>query len=808
MSSVMDDIRYAFRMLVKSPTFTTVAVLTLALSIGANAAIFSIVYGTLLQPMPYPHPNELVMLWSKTNGDRNMVSPGEFADWKRKSSVFQDMYAWTGTEFNLATPGAAPEVVYSLRVTPGAYRTLGERPFLGRDFLPEDGEVGKDPVVILTHKLWVRRFGADGSIVGRQIRLDGEFYTIVGVLPPGTTDRGVDDLSVPLAFKSNEIDYEHHSLFVTGRLRPGVSLAQAQADMNVVTQSIATVHPRSNENWSVSVEPMHNDFLPATTRNELWLFFGAVGFVLMIACANVANLMLARTATREREIVIRLVAGASRLRILGQFLTESLMLAIVGGAAGIGIAKAILRGILAMIPVDTLPSEADVRLNLPVLLFTLVAAILSAVLFGIGPALQASSLNLNNSLKGGGRSTLAPRSRSLRRVLVVMEFALAFCLLIGAGLGIRSFWNLTSQDRGIRTDHVVTFRLLTLPHRFGSGSQINTYFGQILSSVAAVPGVIHTAVSVNLPMRGALRVPFSVAGRPASELGSRPVVGLNVVTPGYFQTFGIRIDRGRAFNDQDVAGGAPVAVVNEAFVRHYLANADPLAQVVSVRQLDPVAMKWGPQVARQIVGVFHDVRNQGPRQTDVPEMDVPFWQAPGPIVWMAVRTSGNLSSLLKDISAAVQSVDSDLPLNQVRTMDQIVSLSLADDRWVVALYAGFGVAALLLAIIGVYGVISYSVEQQTPEIGIRMALGAEPADMLRVIVGEGLRLAGIGVVIGLGAALALTRLMSSLLFGVSPNDPETFVGVAILLVAAAVAGCLVPAQRAMRVDPMVAVRYE
>jgi len=309
-------------------------------------------------------------------------------------------------------------------------------------------------------------------------------------------------------------------------------------------------------------------------------------------------------------------------------------------------------------------------------------------------------------------------------------------------------------------------------------------------------------------MRRALQVPFSIAGRPASEIGSRPVVGLNAVTPGYFQAFGIRIDRGRAFSDRDVAGGAPVAVVNEAFVRHYLANADPLAQQVSVRQLDPAAMKWGPQVARQIVGVFHDVRNQGPRQADVPEIDVPFWQAPGPIVWMAVRTSGNPSSLLKDISAAVQSVDSDLPLNQVRTMDQIVSLSLADDRWVVSLYAGFGVASLLLGVIGVYGVISHSVEQQTPEIGIRMALGAEPADMLRVIVGEGLRLAGIGVAIGLVAALALTHLMSSSLFGVSPNDPATFAGVAILLVAAAMAGCLVPAQRAMRINVLLALRYE
>jgi len=810
MQTLWQDIRLSLRVLLKSPSFTIIAIVTLALGIGANAAIFSIVYGTLLQPLPYPHSEQLVMVWSKVKGDRNGTSAGDFLDWQRESSVFQNMYAWTGGGFNIASPGAPVEQVDSSVASPGWWsNVLGEPLFLGRDFLPEEDQPGKDHVVVFTHKFWARRFGDDRSIVGKQIRLNNESYTVVGVLPEGIEDRGDSEIVVPLAFKPEQItNYEDHYLFVMGRLRPGVTLAQAQADMNVVQKQVAAAHPSTDKDWSVSVEPLHDDFLPPATRTELWLFLGAVGFVLLIACANVANLMLSRSATREKEVAIRAALGAGRFRILRQFLTESLALALLGAAAGIGVAYAILQGILSMIPVNTLPYEADMRVNVPVLLFMLAAAVFSGLLFGSAPAWQAARLNLADSLKEGKGSASASGRRRLRRVLVVTEFALALCLLSGAGLALRSFWNLSNQDLGVRTDHILTFSLDMPAKHFSSVPQIAAFYRQILASVAVVPGVTHASISANLPDNQAFELPFGIEGRPASELGSKPVVGVNLVTPEYFQTFGIRIERGRAFNDQDLAGGAPVAVVNESFVRQYLAGVDPLGQRVQMPQLDPLAEKIGPLVALQIVGVMHDVRNQGPRQKDVPEVEIAFWQYPWHSVAMAVRTTGDPRSVIKDVSAAVQGVDSDLPVTRVKTMEQIVSLSLADDRWIVTLFAGFGAVALLLAILGVYGVMSYSVAQQTHEIGIRMALGAERGDVLQLVFREGLLLAGIGVAIGLGGALALTRLMSNSLFGVRSYDPITFAGVAALLVAVAAAGCFVPAQRAMRVDPLVALRHQ
>ncbi|HUJ30050.1 MAG TPA: ABC transporter permease [Candidatus Acidoferrum sp.] len=810
MNTFLQDIRYSIRMLLKLPGFTTVAVLTLALGIGANAAIFSIVYGTLLQPLPYPHSQQLVMVWSKVKGERNVASVGDFLDWQRQSSVFQYMYAWTGQGFNVANPGTPVEEVSGSLASPGWWtKVLGEPLLLGRDFLPEESQPGKDHVVVLMRKFWARRFGGDRDIIGKQIRLNGESYTVVGVLPPGIEDRGDAELVVPLAFKPEQItNYDNHFLFVMGRLRPGVSLEQAQANMSTVQQNVAAAHPATDKDWTISVEPLHDDFLPPATRTELWLFLGAVGFVLLIACANVANLMLSRSATREKEVAIRAAIGAGRMRILRQFLTESFALALLGAIAGIAVAYAVLQGILAMIPVNTLPYEADMRVNPPVLLFMLAAALLSAGLFGSAPAWQAARLNLADSLKEGKGSATASGSRRLRRVLVVTEFALALCLLTGAGLAIRSFWKLTNQDLGVRTDHVLTFWLDLPGKHFSNVEQITTFYRQIQANVAVVPGITHASISANLPDNPAYQLPFSIQGRPPGELGSNPVVGVNLATPEYFETFGVRVERGRAFNAQDLPGGAPVAVVNEAFVHRYLANVDPLAQQVLMPRLDPIAEKLGPQVALRIVGVFHNVRNQGPRQTDVPEVDIPFWQYPWHSVAMAVRTTGDPRSVLKDVSAAVQGIDSDLPLTRVETMDQIVSLSLADDRWIVTLFAGFGAAALLLAILGVYGVMSYSVAQQTHEIGIRMALGAGRGDVLGLVFKEGLLLAGIGVVIGLGGALALTRLMSNSLFGVSSYDPVTFAGVAALLVAVAAMGCFVPAQRAMRVDPLIALRHE
>jgi len=810
MHTFLLDIRQSFRTLVKAPSFTLVAVLTLALGIGANAAIFSIVYGTLLQPLPYPHSERLVMLWAHFKGQRNSASAGDFLDWQRQSSIFQSMYAWTGRGFNIASPGAPVEQLSANVASPGWWASvLGEPLALGRDFLPAEARAGNDHVVELTHKLWVRRFGSDPQIIGKQIRLDGESYTVVGVLPPGIEDRGDTDLMVPLAFKPEQLtDYQNRFYLVMGRLRPGISIEQAQAEMNVVQKQIADAHPATDKDWTVSVEPLHDDFLPATTRSELWLFLGAVGFVLLIACANVANLMLSRSASREKEVAIRSALGAGRFRILRQFLTESIALSILGAAAGIAIAYGLIQGILAMIPVDTLPYEADIRVNPPVLLFMLAAALLSAILFGTAPAWQASRLNVSGSLKEGTRSGAGSGNRRLRRVLVVSEFALALCLLTGAGLAIRSFWKLTNQDLGVRTDHVLTFFLNEPPKHFANLDQIRSFYRQVAASVAAVPGVAHASISVNIPDNPAYRLPFSIAGRPAGDLGTNPSVGVNLATPEYFETFGVRVDRGRGFTGADLPGGDSVAVVNESFVRRYFSNVEPLDRQVLIPRLDPISSGLGAPVAFRIVGVIHDVRNQGPRDTDVPEVDLPFWQYPWNSVAVAVRTTGEPRSVLKGATAAIQALDPDLALTQVNTMDDIISLSLSSDRWIVALYAGFGAAALLLAILGVYGVMSYSVAQQTHEIGIRMALGAARADVLRLVMREGLLLSGIGVVIGLGGALALTRLMRTSLYGVSTSDPLTFTGVALLLVAVAIIGCFVPAYRAMRVDPLIALRHE
>jgi predicted permease len=810
MHTFLLDLRHSLRMLFKSPSFTLVAVLTLALGIGANAAIFSIVYGTLLQPLPYPHSERLVMVWAHFKGQRNGSSAGDFLDWQRQTSIFGSMYAWTGNGYNIASPGSPVEQVSANVASPGWWsRVLGEPLALGRDFLPEEAQPGKDHVVELTHKLWVRRFGSDPQIIGKQIRLSGESYTVVGVLPAGIEDRGDSDLMVPLAFKPEQLtDYKSRFYFVMARLQPGVSIEQAQAAMTVVQKRIADAHPDTDKDWTVSVEPLHDDFLPPTTRDELWLFLGAVGFVLLIACANVANLMLSRSASREKEVAIRSALGAGRLRILRQFLTESVLLSILGAAAGIAIAYALIQGILAMIPVDTLPYEADIRVNPPVLIFMLVVAMVSAVLFGTAPAWQASRLNVSGSLKEGTRSGAGSGNRRLRRVLVVSEFALALCLLIGAGLAIRSFWKLTNQDLGVRTDHILTFFLNEPPKHFSNIGQISAFYRQINASIAAVPGVEHSSLSANLPDNPAYTLPFSIAGRPASDLGTNPSVGVNLATPEYFETFGVRVDRGRGFTGADLPGGAPVALVNESFVRRYFAGVEPLDQQVLIPRLDPLSPGLGAPLAFRIVGVFHDVRNAGPRQTDVPEVDLSYWQFPWNSVAVAVRTTGEPRSVLHDVTSAIQARDPDLALTQVNTMDQMISLSLASDRWIVALFAGFGAAALLLAVLGVYGVMSYSVTQQTHEIGIRMALGAARSDVLGLVMREGLLLAGIGVFIGLAGAFALTRLMSNSLYGVSASDPLTFVGVSLLLVAVAVAGCFIPAHRAMRVDPLIALRHE
>jgi putative ABC transport system permease protein len=762
-TNLLRDLRFGFRLLRKNLGFASVAILALALGIGANTAIFSVVYATLLAPLPYPHPEQLVIVWSKVSGDRNVVSAGDFLDWQRENSVFQAMAVLNGSNFNLAT-GSRPEQIRGGYTTPGFFDKVGgERPVLGRYFEAEDAVPGKDHVVVLTNSLWRERFSSDSHVIGREIHMNSEIYTIIGVRPAGQADRLDTRLFVPMVFKPDQINHDFHWLLVVARMKPGVTIAQANADMDAVTRRIAEVYPKSNKGWGASVEPLQNDFLNRELRTALWLLLGAVGFVLLIACANVANLLMARATTRQKEVAVRASLGASRQRLFSQFLAESIALASMGGVLGIALAWALLKAIMAMMPPFTLPSEADVRLNGPVLLFTVAATMLAGILFGCAPALQAARMNLNEVLKEGGRSASSSGRHGLRRSLVIAEFALALSLLAGGGLALHSLWNVVHVDLGFRSDHILTFSIPEPQGHLTDPQQITTFYRQLLERIEALPGVTSASVSEGMPLQGTnFGMPFQIFGKPNIEDPSaRPGAGFSMVTPDYFKTFGISMDRGRAFTDQDVAGGVTVAVVNETFVQKHFAGVDPLTRTVLVEQLIPGVTKLGPPIPWQIVGVYHNVHNGGLRDS-FPEIDVPFAQSPWPQANIAVRASLDPAALTRSIGEIVQSMDPNLPLAEVKTMDQIRDESLAGDRFAAALFGGFAAVALILAALGIYGVMSFAVAQRTHEIGLRMALGAGPNRVLALILKEGMILACVGLILGLGGAYGVGKAMHSI----------------------------------------------
>ena len=808
MSKLCQNLRFGLRMLGKNPGFTAVAVLTLALGIGANTAIFTVVYAALLSPLPYPNADQLVLVWSKINGQRNSVSAGDYLDWKRQNRVFQDLVAWTGGSFSLSV-SAHTEAVQARITSPGFFNMQGIPLSLGRDFLPEEGQAGRDHVLIMTHRLWQQRFGADSHIIGQQVRLNGEPYSVVGVLAAGMPDRFESQLFIPLSFRSDQITHDVRGLSVMGRLKPEVTLQQANADMNSVALRIAETFPVSNKGWGATVEPLKNAFTSRNTVNDLWLLLGAVGFVLLIACVNVANLLLARGTVRQKEVAVRASLGATHWHLFCQFLSESLVLALIGGAVGVGLAIAILRVVVILLPPFSIPTEADVRINLPVLCFSVAATLVAGVLCGCAPAWQGSRWNPVERLKEGGRSDSGGGRKGLRRSLVVIEFALALTLLAGAGLAICSFWKLTRVDLGFRQDHILTFALRLRADRFVHPQETAVFYRQLLEKIEAVPGVCSAAVSTGLPVLGTEFGPaFSIAGQPAGDPSARPSAGFTMVTPEYFRTFGIQIASGRSFDQQDVSGGLPVAIVNETFVKKYLSNVDPLRQRVIVGELIPGAPRPGPPIQWQIVGVSRDVRNNGVRREGFPEISVPFWQSPWPSARIEVRTSGDPASIANSISAVVQSLDSDLPLDQVRTMEQVVNGSLADDRFATVLFAAFAGVALLLAMIGIYGVISFAVAQRTQEIGLRMAVGAGSRQVLLLVLKEGMLLALAGLVLGLGGTYFVGRAMRSVLYEVSAVDFASVGAVAVLLLAAAILACYLPARRATRIDPIAALRCE
>jgi putative ABC transport system permease protein len=808
MRQLLRDAAFGVRMLRRNPTSTSVAVLTLALGIAATTAIFSVIYATYLEPLPYRDADRLVMVWSQHEGNRSGVSAADFLDWKQQATVFEDMNAWTARQVSLSAH-ERPERLRASPSTPGFLAMLGYgHPLaLGRSFIPQEGTPGNEQVVVLTHRLWQQRFASDPAVVGRPLRIDRKPYTVVGVMGAGPADKHGSSLWLPLAF--DQVELEHRTwrrLLVMGRLEPRVTIEQANAAMARVTGHLAAAYPDSNAGWMASVEPFRNSFVGDDTKTALWLLLGAVSFLLLIACTNVANLLLARGTARQAELALRASLGASRSVIARQFLTESVVLALTGGALGAALAYALVHMIVALLPPFTLPTEVDVRLNVPVLLFTLGTCVASALLFGLAPAWHAARIDLNHALKGSNRAMSGGPER-LRRFLVMLEFALALTLLTGGGLAIQSFLTLARVDLGFRAERLLTFSLPVAEGRLLDAGRVNAFYREVIERLQALPGVTSVSVSTGIPLRSMEAEEFSIAGRP-EDPENRPRVGLNRVSTEYHETLGIRITRGRAFDRQDVASGQPVALVNEAFVRQFLPDTDPLTHRLLMQERGPGAEGEGVTVARQVVGVSADVRSGGPQSQAWLAIEVPFWQNPRPEASVGVRTGGTPGALQQAVAGAISELDPDLPLGSPKTMAQVVSEQLADDRFNMALFAGFAAVALVLASVGIYGVMSFVVAQRAREIGVRMALGARRGDVVARVVAEGMKTAVAGAVLGSAGAFFASQAMQSMLHGVNAVSLGALAGVVLTLLAAAFVACLLPARRAASLDPMLVLRED
>jgi putative ABC transport system permease protein len=736
---------------------------------------------------------------------------------------------WPGRALNLATADA-PERVVARQVTPGGHRLLSEGVWLGRDFRADEDQPGKQYVVLLSHRLWRERLGADPKIIGRDIRMDAIPYTVVGILAPGTwEDRTPANVWIPISLTPDEVANRHfRPLIVDGRLKPGVTIEQAQHEMDIIAADLARRFPDANAGRTIRIVPLdkaivdvRRTFAGTELRTLLWSLLAAVSFVVLMACANVANLLLSRGATREHETAIRAALGATRGHLVRLAMMDSLVLAAVGGVLGALASVWILAGILAMLPPNTLASSVDPRLNLPVLLFAVGATVFAGALCGSAQAWQAARTSVNETLKQAGRSLTGHGGRRLRHSLVVVEFALAVTLLSGAGLMILSFWNRTRVDLGIRTDHILTFGLPVNNERFSSAAEIDGFYRQLLERLQAVPGVAAASVSNGLPLLG-LGVPrtFSVVGRPEDQRSLRPSVGVRMVTPEFFETFGIQMVQGRALTDRDGMRAQRVAVVNERFVRLFLDGRDPMGQRVAMDDIVAQAgnrvlpggipmsgASSGSRVEWHIVGIFRDVSNAEQfGEPKAPEMYVPFAQSPWPQAMVAVRTTTRPELLRSSLAAAANTVAPALPLVDVRTMEQIVGERLAPDGFNILLYGGLAALALVLATLGIYAVMAFTVVQRTAEIGLRMALGAGHNQVRLQILREGATLATGGLVLGLVGAYALGRAMQALLFGTGALSVPVVLVAGLVLLGAALVACYVPARRASAVDPLIALR--
>ncbi len=796
------DIRFGLRMLHKNPGFTTVAVLTLALGIGANTAIFSVINGVLLNPLPYDHPGQLVNLReAPPQGSQMIVSGGAFTDWRENSASFDVMSVVRGIEMNLTGEGE-PERISGLQVSASYLQALRLQPELGRGFSSEEDKPGGDnKVIVIGHGLWHRRFGADRNVVGRTIRLDGQTHTVLGVLPPNATlvgqERGDPQFLIPFVFGTEiwHTTRASHSFKVIARLKSTVTIKEAQVELTGIKRRLQPLYPKWKENWGVMVVPLH-EYVTGKVKPTLLVLMGAVGFVLLIACANVANLLLAKAASRQKEMAIRTALGASRWRVMRQVLTESSLLALLGGLLGIGLGYWGVQ-MLSQWSGATLPRVGEIALDLRVLVFSLLASVGTGLLFGLVPALRVSAPNLNLTLKEGGRGSTRGSQNRVRVGLIVAELGLAVMLLTGAGLLLRSFFRLLNVDPGFNRRNTLALDVSLPDAKYRSGEDQARFFRQIFESLEALPGVEAAGMASSLPMQGssydsAVRVP----GRE-----NQPEPGYNArfdfVAGNYFRALGIPFVKGRDFSPRDNSTNAPrVVVFNEALVKKIFPNEDAVGRRIGF---------WGAEW--EIVGVVRSVRQNRLDDDRMDRLYLPqafFWGS-GSLV---VRTKGSPLALADSIRKQILALDPDQSVSNIRTMEQAISGSLSARRLTLTLLGLFAALALGLAVIGLYGVMAYTVAQRAHEIGIRMALGAQRTDVLRLILRHGLALTSLGVALGLIGALALTRVLRSHLYEVGTTDPGTFIAVSLLLVVVALLACLIPARRAAKVDPMVALRHE
>ncbi|MFZ0083846.1 MAG: ABC transporter permease [Candidatus Acidiferrales bacterium] len=811
--TLLQDLHYGLRMLRKSPGFTAVAILTLALGIGANTAIYSFVYGVLLAPLPYHDASKLVVLNETTPRVGNVsVSYPNFLDWRAQSRSFSQMAYVEQVSFNLAGAGVSqPENIQGDSVSPNFLSMIGVRPFLGRDFAPGEGQSGTQRVLLLSYQLWQSHFGADRDVLGRSITLDGNDFVIIGVLPPNYRSLDRIDVMLPIGVwatnnpSATERGQRGDST-VVARLAPGTFLAQARAEMESIAANLAKEYPGENDQFGVRLRPIRDAFV-GNLQTEILVLFAAVMFVLLIASANVANLFLVRGAARSKEIALRMAFGASRSRIIRQLLTESFVLAFLGGALGLAFAFGGIRVIARLIPQGTLMG-ASIALSDAVLLFTAGIVVFAALVFGMAPAMHWAKRDMQGELKEGGRTASVGASQNrLRGILAVAEISLALVLLAGAGLMLKSLYRLVNVNPGFQPERVLTMEMYLSSQRYSKDPAVISFWRQVLDGVRALPGVESAALGNHVPLTDSHgRTDITIEGMALPKPGSFPHPDTHAISADYIRTLGMVLERGRTFAEADNETSPAVALVNDKLARQFWPNDDPIGKRFMWGRFNPASNtppKWVT-----VVGVVGDTKMYGLANPPRLEVYAPLQQDPESDMDLLVKSPRDPSALTSEIRGVVAGVDKDQPVFAIATMDKIVSDGVSAPRLTLLLLGLFSALALILAAIGIYGVISYSVAQRTHEIGVRMALGAQRADVLRMVLGQGGKIALAGIVIGMIAAFGLTRLMSGLLFSVSSADPATFAAVSALLVLVAIFACYIPARRAMRVDPIVALRYE